>query len=130
PYNVPVDSAENDSQPMLEYTRQAPHGRITDQEYREFLLEIERVAQSVGFATILPHRDVNAWGDRLLEPGEAMIGCTRSVLSSDVVIALPEKSFGVHYEVGIAVGYGIPVVQLQRYSAGQTFIADGLRQLS
>ncbi len=117
-------------QQVLDYTPEAAHGRISDEKYRDFLLEIERIAQQGGFNTILPHRDVNAWGDRLLQPGEAMMNCTRGVLSSDVVIALTEKSFGVHYEVGIAVGYGIPVLQLQQYGGEQTFVGEGFKDVT
>src|SRR5207253_5741573 len=99
---------------MLPFVKvEAPHGRISDEAYREFLREIEATIRSCGFDTVLPHRDVNEWGDRVVMPEDAANECTKHVFGSDVLVTFPGTSLGAHYEMGIAIGYGIPVILLK-----------------
>jgi len=35
---------------------------ITDEEYKNFLEDVESVVRSEGFSTTLPHRDLSNWG--------------------------------------------------------------------
>jgi len=43
-----------------------------------------------------------------------------------VLIAIPQASYGAHYEIGVAVGYGLPVVLLVPENDGTSFIMRGL----
>ena len=87
---------------------------------------IESIARQAGYQTFLPHRDVNKWGDRTLTPSQGAAECTKHVFESDVLIALPQLSLGAHYEVGIAIGYGLPVIILMSSSGDTSFIMQGL----
>jgi deoxyadenosine/deoxycytidine kinase len=102
------------------------HGKIHDSEYRAYLEWVESVVHKAGYNTFLPHRDVNKWGDRQLTPSQGASECTRHVFESDVLIALPELSLGAHYEVGVALGYGLPIVVLLPEGDGTSFIMQGL----
>jgi len=110
--------------------RSAPHGVIGDLEYRLFLETIERAVAACGYETILPHRDVNRWGERLLTPQQACAECTEQVFKSDLLVAFPQSSFGAHYEVGVAIGYGLPVVLLIPETDCTSFIMHGLASQS
>lgn len=102
------------------------HGVIGDLEYRMFLETIERGVAACGYDTILPHRDVNRWGERLLTPEQACAECTEHVFRSDLLVAFPQSSFGAHYEIGVAIGYGLPVVLLIPETDSTSFIMHGL----
>ncbi|MBZ5522960.1 MAG: deoxynucleoside kinase [Acidobacteriia bacterium] len=112
--------------PGLSPARRVPHGKITDRAYRQWLEDLERIAKAAGFITTLPHRDVNKWGDRTIDSAVAARECTRQVLRSDVVVAMPSTSYGVHYEVGIAAGAGIPIILLTDDLEQLSFLMKGM----
>ncbi len=119
------------SEPPAAYFRSwvdaaAPHGKIEDLEYRQYLEGIECIVHQSGYTTFLPHRDVNRWGDRQLTARQGAAECTKQVLQADVVVALPQFSLGAHYEIGVAVGHGIPVVVLLAEGTETSFIMQGL----
>ena len=107
----------------------APHGKIQDTAYRAYLESIETLIRGCGYKTFLPHRDINRWGDRQLTPEQGASECTRRVFDSDVLVALPQTSLGTHYEVGLALGYGLPVIVLVPDADATSFIMQGLGSL-
>lgn len=123
-----TETSSSEAQPSLESWVQPapPHGKIRDATYKEYLVWIESIARQAGYQTFLPHRDVNKWGDRTLTPSQGAAECTKHVFESDVLIALPQLSLGAHYEVGIAIGYGLPVIILMSSSGDTSFIMQGL----
>lgn len=127
---VPTDSSahmENDDALFsLSKIRPPVHGRIADAEYRLFLESVEQIIRSCGYDVFLPHRDINRWGDRVLSPKRAASECTRHVFSADVLIALPQLSLGAHYEIGVAIGYGLPVLVLIQGDEPTGFLTPGL----
>jgi deoxyadenosine/deoxycytidine kinase len=85
------------------------HG-VLDAPHREFLEWIEELIRSCGCDTLIPQRDINGWGKKELTPEQVAEACTAHVFSSDLIVALPASSFGTHYEVGVAMGYGLPAI--------------------
>lgn len=128
PIAVPDDSAIS-ALPGIAFEKRAPeHGLLPD-SYRRQLLALETIVKTQGFATILPHRDVNKWGDRLLSPKNALAECTQSIRRSDVFVGIPGQSFGVHYEIGVAAGIGIPIAVLYAEDTDTSFIVKGVDAL-
>ncbi len=111
--------------PDFLWEKPRPHG-VLGEDYRRYLESIERVLRKCGCETFIPHRDINGWGESELTAKAVAKLCTAHVFSSDLLVAIPGSSFGTHYEVGIAVGYGIPVVLLLPSNEPSSFIVDGL----
>jgi nucleoside 2-deoxyribosyltransferase len=88
------------------------------------------VLEQRGWSVFLPHRDVSAWGERDITPGEVAQECLEAVISSDAVIALMGESFGTHVEVGAAVGAGIPTVVVRSDASTESFFASGVASTS
>nr|WP_276203675.1 deoxynucleoside kinase [Hyalangium minutum] len=104
----------------------APHGKISRGKYRSSLLGIETALKKLGIATLLPHRDVNKWGNLSLTPNEVMRLCTEHVSKSDVMVAVLGTSHGSHYEFGLARGMGKPCIVISSDEVHSSFIGSGL----
>lgn len=61
-----------------------------------------------------------------MTPEQVAEACTAHVFSSDLIVALPASSFGTHYEVGVAVGYGLPAILLIPNEESTSYIMEGL----
>jgi deoxyadenosine/deoxycytidine kinase len=105
-----------------------PHGSIPTSPYRETLLKASDALVARGFRTLLPHRDINRWGARLMQPGAVARECLQGVRASSLVVALLSTSFGAHAEVAAAIAWGIPVVIVHEQNAQESFFATALRQ--
>lgn len=101
------------------------HGTIPRSGYRQALLAIERRLRAHGLVSVLPHRDVNAWGTKTLKPEQAMRTCTDHVRACDMIVVLLGMSQGAHYELGIALGMGKPAVVLLPDDLPASFLANG-----
>jgi deoxyadenosine/deoxycytidine kinase len=125
---VPHQSENNESYGNLfgNVSDRPLHGAIRDSGYRSFLERVEQTIRACGFDTFLPHRDLNRWGERVLTPEKVASECTKHVFSSDALVALPQVSLGSHYELGIAVGYGLPVIVLVQSDEPVGFLASGM----
>jgi len=125
---TPTPEGEAEGAALFDSAPAPPHGTISDPAYRHFLEGIERIVSESGFDTFVPHRDVNKWGLRLLRPEQAATECTKHVFEADIVVALTGKSLGAHYEVGVALGYGLTVVLLIQEGDDTSFLMEGLHQ--
>jgi len=103
----------------------ALHG-VLDAQHREFLEWIEALVQSCDCDTFIPHRDINGWGNKHLTPEQVAEACTAQVFLSDLLIALPAASFGTHYEIGVAVGYGLSTILLIPNGSSTSYLMEGL----
>jgi deoxyadenosine/deoxycytidine kinase len=103
-----------------------PHGSIGRGKFRKTLLQIERVLSAVGIRCLIPHRDVNQWGKRLLEPCQVTALCTEQVSRCDLFVGILGDSHGSHYEFGIARAQGKPCIIVHCRELGESFIATGI----
>lgn len=90
---------------------------------------IESLATNLALSgnnVVLPHRDINKWGQRVMTPREVANECLTSVLGCDYLIALIGKSFGSHVEVGVAIGANIPVLIVMEDGADISFFGEGV----
>lgn len=73
-------------------------------DHKSFLEDLETTIKSEGFSTFLPHRDISNWGS---DPNLDLCSATKQyfseISSSDIFIAYPENSRGVHMELGWAL---------------------------
>jgi deoxyadenosine/deoxycytidine kinase len=70
----------------------ADHG-VLPAAYREILEAAVRVLERAGVNVILPHRDVNAWGERVLSPADVASECLGLAAACDGFIGLLGDSF-------------------------------------
>ena len=104
------------------------HGVIPDRRYRRALLKVESQLRSVGLSTIIPHRDVNQWGNRALDAKQGFKECTALVRSCKAMVAIIANSTGVHYELGYARGLGKPAIVVQCQELPASFIGSGIEK--
>lgn len=102
------------------------HGRISPGPYRKALVGITRALGEIGFEVILPHRDVNKWGDKELTAEAISEQCTRHVQQCDFFVGLLAQSCGSHYEFGLALGSGKPCIVMSCGDITESFIAKGV----
>lgn len=120
--------AKNESKDDL-FNTLPVHGKIPKGGYREVLFGIERVLNDLGIIAILPHRDVNQWGNKTITPGEAMVSCTEHVRDCDLFVGLLGESSGAHYEFGLALGCNKPCIIILCQSLSNSFLAKGSNNL-
>lgn len=105
-------------------------GEIRPGRYRSMLLGVEQELNGLGFATILPHRDVNKWGKINLTSDDVMRRCTEHVLRCDLFVGLLGRSHGSHYECGLATARGIPSLIVRCDQLEDSFLARGIETSS
>jgi len=101
-----------------------------DSRWRRTLLAAASALEQRGWSVFLPHRDVSAWGERNITPGDVARECLEAVMASDAVVAFMGESFGTHVEVGAAVGAGIPTVVVRSSTSTESFFASGVASSS
>ena len=74
-----------------------------DENYKKFLMNIDETIRKNNFNVILPHRDNNKWGEVTLSNEDISYNFINDIKNCDIVIAYPEKSRGVHIELGFAL---------------------------
>jgi len=104
-----------------------PHGIIEKGVFRNTLNSISRFMKGLGFSVILPHKDINKWGKKILEANEVFDSCTRAVRSCDVFVGLLGFSHGSHYEFGLAMGLNRPAIVISSEDFEDSFISKGVR---
>ncbi len=104
-----------------------PHGLIEKTPYRAVLNGISRVMKGMGFSVMLPHRDINQWGRKMLPPKRVFETCTDAVRGCDLFIGLLGFSHGSHYEFGLATGLNVPAIIISSADFQESFIAQGIR---
>jgi len=106
-----------------------PHGIIEKGVFRGMLNGVSNILKRKGFNVILPHRDINEWGRKILTPNEVFNLCSKSVENSDLFVGILGLSHGSHYEFGIAVGLNRPAIIIAPTDMEQSFIAQGINSI-
>lgn len=107
------------------------YGEISDSDYKKFLEDIESVVKDEGFSTFLPHRDISCWGtDPNIDLGECTKKALDEIASSDIFITYPEKSRGVHIELGWAIAHKKRIVLLIRDGFDLGTVIPGLTSVA
>ena len=115
-----------DNQENKLFNISAIHGKIGRGVYRNMLNGMERNLKRYNIASLIPHRDINKWGDKTLTAKQAMESCTASVQDCDLFIGILGKSHGAHYEYGVALGSNKPSVIIKCEEIGVSFIGSGI----
>lgn len=105
------------------------HGKIPPGPYRSALTEAANAMRRLGFNVILPHNDVNDWGDKKLLPEEVMRTCTEQVALCDLFVGILAQSCGSHYEFGLALGLGKPCLIIAPDELSHSYLAQGSRAI-
>jgi hypothetical protein len=79
------------------------YGKVTATDYIAFMEKLESQLKQQKVDVCLPHRDVGKWGNHYIEPQLILEICTKMIDSCELFVALPEKSRGVHIELGYAI---------------------------
>ena len=103
------------------------HGTIPMGGLRQTLLDLERVLLQVGINCLIPHRDVNNWGNSSLLPSDVVRLCTTHVSRCDLFVGILAQSHGSHYELGIARGLSKPSIVVHCDVLDESFIASGFK---
>lgn len=103
------------------------HG-VIPQDYRNLLERVARVFEQDGIQVILPHRDLNAWGETSLTPREVAQACLDCIRVCDGFVGLLGQSFGAHVEAGMAIALGKTSILVEVAELGETFMGRGLMQ--
>jgi nucleoside 2-deoxyribosyltransferase len=107
------------------------YGELSDSDYKKFLLDIESIVKSEGFSTVLPHRDISFWGKPPnLDLGECNKKYFDEINSSDIFIAYPEMSRGVHIELGWAIAHKKRIVLLVKEGFDLGTVIPGLKAVA
>ena len=106
------------------------YGEITDSEYISFLETIEEVAKERGLETHLPHRDTNQWGKSYHTPKYITKMNWNAVQSSDLLIVYPQRSRGVHVEIGWGSATGKDLIILLNENEESSDVVEGLSALT
>lgn len=104
------------------------HGVLGKGWYRGFLLRIERGLRRLGVHSIIPHRDVNRWGERTLTAAQVTKLCSDYVFETNVFVGLLSTSHGAHYEFGLAKGLGKPAIIIRVSQIQESFISGGVSE--
>lgn len=105
------------------------HGRIGKGKYRDVLTGITKSLNRLGVNSILPHRDVNQWGDVTVPPEKVMSLCTDHVILCDMFIGILGNSSGSHYEFGVAMGMEKPSIIIHCAEISDSYLARGVVSL-
>lgn len=122
-----TEGADLDSErsPSL-FRAPALYGGIAPGKYRNALEAACAALERRRFAVYLPHRDLNGWGAVRLSAREIADGCIDAVRQADLLIAILGESFGSHFEFGLAMGLGKPVVGVRTRDVRESFMAGAL----
>lgn len=125
PFTAVAIEKESDKEEILIKASSA-HGKILRGEYRTMLNEIGNKLNKVGIDNILPHRDVNKWGNKELTSKEVVEKCTAHVAACDLFISILGESHGSHYEFGLAYSLKKPCIIIKCKEIKNSFIAEGI----
>jgi len=78
------------------------YGILNNENYKQFLEDIEQLIRELGFDVCLPHRDKGQWGNIYILPEDITEICFNLIRFRDILVVFPKKSRGVHMEIGYA----------------------------
>lgn len=102
------------------------HGEIRRGWYRKNLLRIAAELEQLGLHSVLPHRDVNDWGKKLLQSSQVFESCTDHVRNCDAFVGILGQSPGSHYEFGLAAALGKPSIVIHCEQLNPSYISLGI----
>lgn len=104
---------------------------IIPKEYRKLLSSIGKIVKAnTGLNIIIPHRDINRWGEVEYSAHYLLPKIIESVQKSSLLVAIPGKSIGTHFEIGLAISQKIPVVILLVDELENSFFSNGFESVS
>ncbi len=103
------------------------HGAIPVGSYRRSLQAISRAFEKIGYTSVLPHRDVNSWGERSLTHRQVADQCLRLVADCDLFFGILGESFGSHAEAATALALRKPSILVRLLDSPETFFGKGMR---
>jgi hypothetical protein len=118
--------------PLTGYLRSdgAPGSLRLDPGFATFLVRIEHALIEAGHEVFLAHR-LERFGEALRPPGLCTPFDMLEMQRCDAVVAIPERSFGVHIELGWAAAAGKPMVLVHKHGEeSSTPLLDGLDSIA
>ena len=101
---------------------------VIPKAYQRRLLRIElKLRQLLVVSTFLPHRDINDWGKKELPSSEVLKNLITYVEESDIIVAIPADSFGVHMELSLALARNIPMVVFEVEELNNSFFVSSFK---
>lgn len=84
---------------------------IIPKHYRKALIKIANsLKKRTGYDVLLPHRDINNWGNTQYSEEYLMQKITEKISNATAIVAIPNVSLGVHIEIGYGLCRNIPIV--------------------
>lgn len=103
------------------------HG-VIPAHYRSTLNNVSRAFKLKGYDVLLPHRDINKWGNKQLSPSIIGQMCIKAVTDCDLFFGILADSFGAHFEAGIAIAASKPCILVRIKSQQETFMGTAIRE--
>lgn len=102
------------------------YGELNDVNFIRLLERVEEAVKAAGFHVFLPHRDEGKWGKHYIDPDRIAKMCFDLIAKSDIIVAIPKKSRGVHIELGWALGLKKKVLVFLRNDEDESIFMPGL----
>lgn len=103
---------------------------LIPQKYKKILLNIEKaLCNNFMISTILPHRDINEWGKKEIPSTEVLKNLISSLDKSNLIVAIPSDSFGVHMELGIALSRNLPMIIFEVEELKNSFFVNSFKSI-
>jgi hypothetical protein len=106
------------------------YGEVNCSTHIERLEKVENVLREAGFQVCLPHRDRGHWGKVYIKPSEIARMCFREVELSDLIVAFPEKSRGVHMELAYAAALKKKLIVFLQPDSDLSIFTYGLNKVT
>jgi nucleoside 2-deoxyribosyltransferase len=110
PFTALADTSAKEHKEDIYLNVKRGHG-VLPKGYQIQLTNISKVLEEKWKTrVILPHKDVNKWGKKELSSEEVLNEIVRNLKDSNMIIAIPSNSIGVHLELGIALAQNKPII--------------------
>lgn len=106
------------------------YGIFDDPDYKQFLEKVDSKLRELGFETCLPHRDEGQWGEVYIQPEDVAEICFKHIETSILVVVFPDKSRGVHVEIGYAAGLRKRILVFLAEGERESTLIDGLAKIT
>lgn len=98
--------------------------------YQLTLRKIEKTLEEITALPVhLPHRDINNWGKTMFPSEHITPQIVDAVQNATALCAIPGSSIGVHFEIGLAIAQGIPIVLIETDDLQSSFFIRGFESL-
>ncbi len=116
--------------PLIEsLNMKLPYGEL-NRPYQLTLRKIEKTLEEITALPVhLPHRDINNWGKTMFPSEYITPQIVDAVHNAAALCAIPGSSIGVHFEIGLAIAQGIPIVLIETEDLQSSFFIRGFDSL-